>query len=113
MSEWTALILFFVGLYGLIVKKNIVKTLICLSIMSSSIILFFISPQSFTGNQPPIGKLPYGSTSDPTPQALMITAIVIGVSVTAVSLAMFIRMYHRYGTINWLRAATKRKEADR
>jgi len=42
------------------------------------------------------------------PQALMITDIVIGMGVTAASLTMFIHMYHRYGSTNWLKVKRKR-----
>jgi multicomponent Na+:H+ antiporter subunit C len=48
------------------------------------------------------------TAADPLPQALMITAIVIGVSVTAVALTMFITMYHIYGTTNWGKIVRKR-----
>lgn len=51
--------------------------------------------------------------ADAVPQALMITAIVIGVAVTAVALMMFIALYHRYGTTNWKTAHNIRKEERR
>ena len=50
--------------------------------------------------------------ADPLPQALMITAVVIGISVTAISLTMFIAMAQKYGTTNWKRVKTKRGESD-
>ncbi len=40
----------------------------------------------------------------------MITAIVIGVGITAVSLTMFINLYHKYGTTNWEKAKRMREQ---
>ena len=52
-------------------------------------------------------------SADAVPQALMITAIVIGAAVTAVGLMMFIALYHRYGTTNWKTAhEIRRKERE-
>ena len=48
--------------------------------------------------RPPIGESA-APAADPVPQALMITAIVIGAAVTAVGLMMFIALYHRYGNL--------------
>ena len=55
---------------------------------------------------------PFYNAADPLPQALMITAVVIGISVTAISLTMFIAMAQKYGTTNWKRVKTKRGESD-
>jgi multicomponent Na+:H+ antiporter subunit C len=46
--------------------------------------------------------------ADPLPQALVITAIVVGIAVTAVALIMFIAMYHKFGTTNWIKAMRHR-----
>lgn len=52
---------------------------------------------------PMVGEIS-GVYADPLPQALVITAIVVGISVTAIALVMFISMYHTYGTTNWNKA---------
>jgi len=92
-----AVALFMIGLYGLIARRNIVKTIICIGVMEMGIILFFLTIHAHPD-------------ADPIPQALMITAIVIGVAVTAVALVMFIELYHKYGTTNWKKARQMRRE---
>ncbi|WHH57700.1 cation:proton antiporter subunit C [Petroclostridium sp. X23] len=109
-GETVSIILFFIGIYGIIARRNIVKTVISIGIMESAIILFFMTINFKEGDMPPIGGSAYGCMADPLPQALMITAIVIGVAVTAVSLTMFITLYHKYGTTNWKKVKSRRRE---
>ncbi len=109
-GEYVALILFLIGIYGLLARRNIIKTIISLGIIQTAIVLFFMTIHFSEDKLPPIGHVTSATGVDPIPQALMITAIVIGVSVTAVSLTMFISLYHRYGTTNWLKVINKRKE---
>jgi multicomponent Na+:H+ antiporter subunit C len=107
IGEITAFILFFIGIYGLIARRNIIKSIISIGIMETGVILFFISINYEPGGIPPIGP---SASTDPLVQALMITAIVIGIAITAVGLTMFIKLYHQYGTTNWEKARKKRKE---
>ena len=104
-----AVALFMIGLYGLVARRNIVKTIICIGIMEMGIILFFLTVHAKADVTPPIGA-EMARAADPIPQALMITAIVIGVAVTAVALVMFIELYHKYGTTNWKKARQMRRE---
>jgi multicomponent Na+:H+ antiporter subunit C len=106
-GETVSLILFFIGIYGLIARKNVIKTIISIGIMQTSIIIFFITINYKEGSVAPIGEK-VQNISDPLPQALMITAIVIGVVFTSVSLTMFINLYHKYGTKNWSKIAERR-----
>ena len=101
-SSHLSLGLFFVGLYGVLTQRNVIKTIISINIMDAAAILFLITANLKPGSVPPIGVEPGAvPIADPVPQALMITAIVIGVSVTAMCLALFIRMAHRYGSSDW------------
>lgn len=109
-GEHVAVLLFIIGVYGLLARRNIIKTVISLGIIQSAIILFFLTIHYEQGKLPPIGLVNQGNAVDPIPQALMITAIVIGVSVTAVSLTMFISLYHHYGTTNWLKVMQKHSD---
>jgi multicomponent Na+:H+ antiporter subunit C len=108
-GETIGVALFLVGMYGLLARRNIIKTIISMGIIQSGIILFFLTINYTRNSIPPIG-INLEKTSDPLPQALMITAVVIGISITAVSLIMFITLYHRYGTTNWNKATKKRGE---
>lgn len=108
-GENVSIVLFFLGVYGLIARRNIVKSIISLGIMQMATILFFISADVEPGIVPPIGDIAAGTVvADPLPQALMITDIVIGVGITAAGLTMFIHLYHRYGSTNWMKVKRKR-----
>ena len=109
IGEIGAIIIFFIGVYGVIARRNILKTVISISIMETAIILFFIaSNRGYTKAPIAMDTLQSAHIADPVPQALMITAIVIGVGVTAVALTMFINLYHKFGTTNWEKARNLR-----
>ncbi len=93
--------LFFLGLYGAMTQRNIIKTIISVGIMDLAAITFFMTANYNDGARPPISGVPVEQMADPVPQALMITAIVIGVSVVAMCLAMYMRVAYRYGTADW------------
>ncbi len=110
-GETVSIILFFIGVYGIIARRNIIKTVISIGIMEAAVILFFISLDFMAGKVPPIGD---GTPNmvDPLPQAIMITAIIIGITVTAVALTMIITLYHEYGSTNWEKVLKKRIEQE-
>lgn len=93
--------LFFIGLYGAMTQRNIMKTIMSIGIMDAAAITFFMLANYQDGARAPVSGTPVEQMSDPVPQALMITAIVIGVSVIAMCLAMFMRVAYRYGTADW------------
>lgn len=100
-AQNVSLVLFFIGLYGVLTKRNIIKTIISVNIMDFGAILFLITVNYVPGSLPPIGDRDLARMADPLPQALMITAIVIGLSVTAVSLTVFISLFRKHGTADW------------
>ncbi|MFW5994624.1 MAG: sodium:proton antiporter [Spirochaetia bacterium] len=95
-----AVAMFFLGLYGAMTQRNIIKTIIAINIMDVAAIVFFVTVNYRAGTHPPIAPTDM-PIADPMPQALMITAIVIGVSVSAMALAMFMRVAYRYDTADW------------
>ena len=100
-AQNVSILLFFIGILGLVLQKNIVKTIISVNIMDAAAILYLITVNYIPGNVPPVSPHGSGPVADPLPQALMITAIVIGISVSAVSLAIFISLFRRYGSADW------------
>lgn len=100
------------GFYGLIMSRNIVKSIICLNIIQTSLILLFINLSQSMGEGLPIAGIANVAPVDPLPQALMITAIVIGASITALSLMLTVKIFHYYGTLDW-HDILKRLEANR
>lgn len=109
-GEVISIILFMIGCFTIMVRRDIVKTTIGIGIMTGGVILNFITtPEEY--KLAPIGEK-IGSIADPLPQALMITDIIIGVATTAVSLAIFIKLYKKYDTARWDSALEKHMEDD-
>ena len=95
--------LMLVGLYAVLAKGNLVKKVIGLNVLQTAVFLFYISIGRKAGGTVPVlweGKpasIPYENA---VPHVLMLTAIVVGVSTTAVALALIIRLKRAYGTID-------------
>lgn len=96
--------LFMVGLYGVMVKRNLIKIIISLIILESAVNVFLVMVGYRTNGIAPIlnktmdAEAFVRTTVDPLPQALVLTAIVIGLGVTAMTIAIAMRLYERYGT---------------
>ncbi len=94
--------LFLVGLYGVLIKRNIIKIILSVGIMGYAINLFLILIAYQEGSDFPI--LTPAETSkamvDPLPQALVLTSIVIELSTTALLVALAIKIYQRYHTFD-------------
>lgn len=95
-------ILFLVGLYGVLTKRNMIKIVIGFSIMEFSIFLFLsLIGYVENGIAPIVQKADESVTYvDPLPQAMVLTAIVIGLATTSMLLAIAIRIYKKYGTFD-------------
>jgi len=95
-------ILFLTGLYGVITRRNLIKIAISLSIMEFSSFLFLALIGYVDGGVAPIVDPadPVKTYVDPLPQALVLTAIVIGLATTAMLMAVIIRIYRKYGTFD-------------
>ena len=95
-------LLFLVGLYGLITQRNLIKIAISMSIMEFSTFLFFALIGYIEGGIAPIVNPaePDKTYVDPLPQALVLTAIVIGLATTAMLMAVIIRLYRKYKTFD-------------
>lgn len=88
-----------IGVYMLIANRNVIKKVIGLNLFQTGVFLFFIAAAYIEGAHPPLltGEGPYVS---PLPHVLILTAIVVGVSLTAVALALVVRIYGEYGTLD-------------
>ena len=102
-----AMLLFSVGLYCLLVKRNIIKMIIGLEVMTNGVHLFLISLgyRAVDGVTAPIvtGELTTDFAThavDPVPQALVLTSIVIDICIIALALSLAIYAYQHYGTLN-------------
>ena len=98
-----AVVLFLVGLYGALVKRNLFKILIGLSVMEYAVNLIFALIGYRQGGTAPIRTLGLAADTvfvDPIPQALVLTAIVIGLATTALLAAVAVRIYEKYDTFD-------------
>jgi multisubunit Na+/H+ antiporter MnhC subunit len=99
-------VLILVGLYGVLVRRNIVKIIISLLVIEYGIHLFLVLQGYRPGGVPPIveagaqGDEWMRQSVDPLPQALVLTSIVIGLGVLSLMIALSIRLYERYGTLD-------------
>jgi multicomponent Na+:H+ antiporter subunit C len=95
-------ILFCIGFYGLCVGKTVIKSIFNLMIAQSALLLLFFQLVYSPEAAPPIiGETVQAVYVDPYPQALMITTIVIGASITSLAMMFSIKIYHHYGTLTW------------
>ena len=96
------LVLFCVGLYGALRKRNLVKIIVGLGIMEYAMNLFFILVAYRYQGRAPIEARDQGvfNMVDPLPQALVLTSIVIGLGVMALVIAIAVRIYEKYGTFD-------------
>lgn len=108
-----AVILFCIGLYGLAVKKNLIKKLIGLNIMETSVYLFFIALGDvrlgeniqYWGRTPIVTDVAKARAGvefmvNPVPTGLILTAIVVSVSITALGLSLAVKLYEHHGTLD-------------
>jgi len=103
--------LIFIGLYILITKNNLIKMIIGLNILDTGINLFLISIGYIRMGTAPIFSKPNLNPKnmvDPVPQALVLTAIVIGVAILALALSFAIKLYHHYETLDMRRIKEQR-----
>lgn len=98
--------LFLIGLYCALTKKNTVKIVVGLGIMEYAVNLFLVLLGYRRQGVAPIldrttDQAEFLARSvDPLPQALVLTAIVIGLGVTSMAIALCIRLYEKYGTFD-------------
>jgi len=113
-AYWFTILLLGIGLYGMMMKKNLVKKLIGMTIFQVAVIIFYVASSVKWGATVPIleegdiEKVHHGLTNaisaahyiNPLPHTLMLTAIVVGVATTGVAFALVISIYKRYKTLD-------------
>jgi multicomponent Na+:H+ antiporter subunit C len=101
MNPILTFIVILIGIYGLATSKNIIKSVFCVTIIEAGIILLFLNLGNLEGGAIPILSDGNADVVDPLPQALMITTIVIGSTITSLALMLCIKIFHHYGSIEW------------
>lgn len=110
-NYWLYIILMMIGLYAMIVKNNLIKKLVGMNIFQTAIILFYISIGYKEDATLPIIANAHGVHSpeelaintaeyiNPLPHVLMLTAIVVSVATLGVALALSVKVYQQYKTL--------------
>lgn len=108
-NYWVYIGLVMIGMYAMIAKRNLVKKIIGMNIVQTAVILFYVSIGAKKGKTIPIiahGHEDAGHHAaqaldyiSPLPHVLMLTAIVVSVATLGVALALAIKIYRRYGTL--------------
>lgn len=113
MVQITGVIMFFIGLFGLLTRDSIVKSILSLSILELGVIFFFLGINYELNQTPPIILNQLENPSDPLPQAMMITTIVIGVAVTTITVTLLLIVNRKYNTSSWSKLRFLRQEEDK
>jgi multicomponent Na+:H+ antiporter subunit C len=102
-NYWVTILLMLIGFYALVMKDNLIKKIIGLSIFQTAVFLFYISLGVVNKGTAPIVSeemiLKGYAYVNPLPHVLILTAIVVTVATTAVALSLIVRLYEEYGTI--------------
>ena len=99
-NYWVAIALMMMGFYIVIANGNLIRKLIGLNIFQASVFILYISMGYLTGGTAPIYSEAYTQYSAPLPHVLILTAIVVGIATTALGLALTVRIYQAYGSID-------------
>ena len=96
------LILFLIGLYAVVRKRNLIKIIIGIGIMEYAANLFFVLLGYRGHGRSPIIPVKQGVSAmvDPVVQSVVLTSIVLGLALMLMLVAMAIRIYDRYGTFD-------------
>lgn len=95
--------LILIGLFTVITRRNLIKIIIGLTLLDGGVNLLLVAVGYIQGRTAPIITSAHPDTArmvDPIPQALVLTAIVIGLGVTALGLGLAIRVYGHYNTLD-------------
>jgi multicomponent Na+:H+ antiporter subunit C len=91
-----------VGLYGIVTSRNLIHMVVCLSVVQASTYVVLLAIGYRTGATAPIFyEIPVKSRAvDPLVQALTLTDVVVGVTISALLLALSVQVHKRSGTLD-------------
>lgn len=98
-TYWVTIFLMVAGVYILIARGNLMKKLIGLATLQTSVYLLYVAPGKLIGGTAPIVAEGFKVYSNPLPHVLILTAIVVGVATLALGLAIVVRIREAYGSI--------------
>jgi multicomponent Na+:H+ antiporter subunit C len=105
-NYWVVIFLMMTGFYIVIARRNLIQKVIGLNVFQISVFLLYITMGKVEGGTTPIMParrfttgIAFEAFSNPLPSVLILTAIVVGVATTALALALIVRIYEEYGTV--------------
>lgn len=98
-NHWAAGLTLCVGLYIVMARGNMIKKLVGLAILQTSVYILYISAGKIIGATAPIIDESHHLYSNPLPHVLILTAIVVGIATLALGLALVVRLKESYHTI--------------
>lgn len=100
-NYWVFAVLLMIGFYAVIAKPNLIKKLIGISLFQAAVFLLYITMGRIEDGTAPIFSKASDSAiySNPLPQVLILTAIVVGISTLALGLGIVVRIREEYGSI--------------
>ncbi|MCI9360707.1 MAG: cation:proton antiporter subunit C [Hungatella sp.] len=116
MEETASVILFGIGFTILLLHQNLIKKIMGMNIMDTAVYLFLAAKGYINGRMVPIvvdGIQDVSAYINPVPSGLVLTGIVVSVSTTALMLALTIRLYERYGSLDLDQILLRVKEDER
>lgn len=116
MEETASLILFGIGFTTLLLHRNLIKRIMGMNIMDTAVYLFLAAKGYISGRMVPIvtdGITSPSAYINPVPSGLVLTGIVVSVSTTALLLALVIRIYGRYHSLDLDEILTQVKKEEK
>ncbi|HEX5787869.1 MAG TPA: cation:proton antiporter subunit C [Woeseiaceae bacterium] len=100
-NYWVFAVLLMIGLYAVMSRPNLIKKLLGMAIFQAAVFLLYITMDKVEGGTAPILRAGVADEiySNPVPQVLILTAIVVGIATLALGLAIVVRIHEEYGTI--------------
>lgn len=102
-NYWVVIVLMMAGFWIVVRHGNLVKKVVGLNVFQTAVFIFYISLGKLDGGTAPIATdlEAVGATgyTNPLPHVLILTAIVVGVAITATALALVVRIREAYGTV--------------
>ncbi|MCI6887884.1 MAG: cation:proton antiporter subunit C [Lachnospiraceae bacterium] len=115
LEETISVILFGIGFTMLLLHRNLIKKIMGMNIMDTAVYLFLAAKGYIYGKMVPIvadGIQDASAYINPVPSGLVLTGIVVSVSTTALMLALTIRLYERYASLDLDEILTRAREEE-
>ncbi len=97
---FASMVIFLIGFHTMLTHSNLIKKILGMNIMETAVFLFVVSIGYVRGRAAPVVGGEAQQFVNPLPSALILTGLVVGVSLTAFALALIIKVYQYYGTVD-------------